>query len=1325
MLRVVGEGSQKTVYLARDAALERECAVAVLRSEAIDADALARLRREAQAMARLGGHPNIVGVYDIGEADDGRPFIVCEYVVGGDLRRILRESNGPLPMERALAIITDVANALVATHEQGIIHRDVKPANVWLTADGAAKLGDFGLAAALDRSRITMTGTVMGTAAYMPPEQALSGEVETRSDLYALGAVFYELVSGRPPFLGDDALAIVSQHINVAPVAPSWLNAAVTRPIEELILRLLAKSPDERPATAAEVVAELARITTAPAADNAASASAGAELGAIAWGRFVGRRDELEQLKVAFDQALSGQGSLAMIAGEPGIGKTRLSEELSVYARLRGAVLMHGRCYEGDGGMAYQPFIDAFRHFVRTRPNPPLRSELGEGAPEIATLVSEVRRRFPDLPDAMPAEGEAQRLRLFESVIHFMLGVAQSAPLVLVLDDLQWADKASLLLLRHAVPEIAHDRVFIVGIYRDAELDRKHPLADAIGSLRRENNYHRVLVRGLSEDSVEELLASMSESDDDPSNRRQLVGALFRETEGNPFFIREILSHLIEERKLYRKDGRWIGAGGGITALGIPEGVREVIGRRLSRLSDACNQMLVVASALKGGFSWDALRAVTDESEETLVDLLDEAVSAQLISERKRDQPGMYDFTHGLIGQTLYEELSGPRRILMHRRIADALELLYAPSRRAHLAELAHHFYEAAPRGDAEKAIAYALEAGDAALAVTAYDEAVQHYEHALLTLDLVADADVTRRCDLMIRLGDALTRAGEPKRAVDSLQQAATIARELRSADLVARTALALGSIQMGLGQVHDPVVEILEEALSLLPEDDSAIRARVLSKLARAHNFSNFQEEGVHLTGLAVEMARRIGDLAVLAMALDDRLFMMADPAYIDERLKSASELLALSNQLRDRVMTARGMTWRIIDLFAIGDVDAADEALPLANALANEVKLPLFYWYLDIAHSMRAIVEGRFADAELLAAKMLTSGQRVEGSQGIQLYAVQMIALRWEQGRLKEVEVLFEGLRSQFDTFPALRGVLAFFQSELGRLDDARQTFEVLATAGFETLRRDTVWLMSVSLLSQTCATLGDGTRARAVRTAPAIPEPQRLGRRDGHLRRRRVSIPRPPGHDARGLGECGEPFRGRAAPQHPAARTAIRRLHPVRLRSHAAPSSGRGGFRASGDAAGERAGYERRTRHDGAGGSCRRPDIGGCTQPRIDCPMSGGGVARAALNAACARGRRPIIVWQCHSRSSTSTTHSWTGRPPSGRRRDGLPFSAALIRPTWCHGWKRRTKADSARDPNSSRRRAPSFALTIPCANWQPHGGRRTSISTVALMTRSKH
>ncbi|MDP9235907.1 MAG: serine/threonine protein kinase [Chloroflexota bacterium] len=258
--RLLSEGSQKVVYLVHDEELGRDCALSMIKAELLEPDDLERLRREAQAMASLGAHSNIVSVFDFGR-EDGKPYLVCEYVPAGELRAELRTAGGPLALERALTIAADIARALAVAHGRGVIHRDVKPANVFLCADGSAKLGDFGLAFSLDQSRLTMPGTVMGTALYMAPEQARGEPVDARSDLYALGCLLYEMVCGRPPFVDENATAVIAQHINARPSAPSQHRPELPPALDALILRLLAKSPDDRPQSAATVSEELQRIT--------------------------------------------------------------------------------------------------------------------------------------------------------------------------------------------------------------------------------------------------------------------------------------------------------------------------------------------------------------------------------------------------------------------------------------------------------------------------------------------------------------------------------------------------------------------------------------------------------------------------------------------------------------------------------------------------------------------------------------------------------------------------------------------------------------------------------------------------------------------------------------------------------------------------------------------------------------------------------------------------------------------------------------------------------------------------------------------------------
>jgi eukaryotic-like serine/threonine-protein kinase len=350
----LGEGGQKRVFLARDTKLDRDVVIGILNRRQIESDSLNRLRREAKAMARLDEHPNVVSVYDIGE-EEGNPFIVTQYVRGGSVADVL-SACGPAPLQlpEAIRIAAQTCRALDHAHAYGILHRDVKPRNVWLMRDGTVKLGDFGLALSLDRTELTDEDIRAGTAAYIAPEQALGSAVSPQSDLYSLGVMLYEMVAGRRPFSGDTALAVISQHVNSRPVAPSWHNPAINDALDRLILELLAKSPADRPTSAAVVADSLEAMLVAasPAEARPAPVRETTSLDRLASGVFVGRVQEIMQLREGLQRAQMGRGRLFLVSGEPGSGKTRLTEELTTYARLRGACVLVGKCFDGKGAPA-------------------------------------------------------------------------------------------------------------------------------------------------------------------------------------------------------------------------------------------------------------------------------------------------------------------------------------------------------------------------------------------------------------------------------------------------------------------------------------------------------------------------------------------------------------------------------------------------------------------------------------------------------------------------------------------------------------------------------------------------------------------------------------------------------------------------------------------------------------------------------------------------------------------------------------------------------------------------------------------------------------
>jgi class 3 adenylate cyclase len=1072
--RPLGEGARKRVHLVHDHLLDADVAFALLKTEGLDEAGLARVRREAQAMGRLRDHVHVVSVYDVGE-EAGVPYIVSEYLSGGSVASLLASiPDHRLDVDRAVRIADQVCQALAHAHARGVIHRDLKPGNVWLAADGTAKLGDFGLAVAMDRSRLTLEGMMVGTVAYMPPEQALGSAADSRSDLYALGTMLYEMVCGRPPFVGEDAVSVISQHINTPPVAPRWHNASVPPALEALILRLLAKSPDDRPADAQSVVRSLIAIAQEPAEAEAASPAEQNPLDRLAGGVFVGREQEIAQLRSSFEEALSGRGSLVLLVGEPGIGKTRTAEELAIYARLRGAQALMGRCWEGEGAPAYWPWVQVIRSYVHDREPQALMSVMGAGAADIAQVVSEVRERLPGLPTPPSLEPEQARFRLFDSITTFLKNASAAQPLVLVLDDLHWADKPSLLLLQFLTSELRGARALILGTYRDVELGRQHPLAQTLGELARENLSRRILLRGLTQGDVARFIQTTAGI----SPPADLVTAVYRETEGNPFFVNEIVRLLVADGRLEHPQDvqHW--------SVSIPQGVREVIGRRLDHLSEDCNRILGVSSVIGREFHLDILERVSESPGEDLLELLEEAAGARVIAE-VAGAPGRYTFSHALIRQTLYDELSATRRVRLHRRIAQVLESLYGAAPEHHLVELAHHFLQAASGGDVSKAVDYAIRAGERAASTLAYEDAAEQYERALQALELSEPVDDRRRCDLLLRCGEAHLKAGDTEAAREVFRRAAVVSRTLDEPEMLARAAMGFGGGWVGWGidtwRLDKELVGLLEEADAALGEKDGSLKAMVLGRLAVAIYWSDTAERRMALAQHAVEMAERLGDENALAATLTTRHYALWGPETAQTRLPIATEIVRLASRLGDKELALMGHRFRLADLLELGDIDEADREFSVLARLAEDLRQPYSLWRVTMFRAMRAMLDGRMDEAEQLAGQALAIGQRTQSRNAAELYFGQLFVIRAAQGRLGELEPGVRHFAEQYPDVPAIQSGLAYVYAELGRADEARRYFERAAANDFLDFPPDATWTVAMTNLADTAAFIGDERRA----------------------------------------------------------------------------------------------------------------------------------------------------------------------------------------------------------------------------------------------------
>ena len=478
---------------------------------------------------------------------------------------------------------------------------------------------------------------------------------------------------------------------------------------------------------------------------------------------FVGRSEQLNRLSAKLEEACNGHGMIAMLQGEPGIGKSRIIDEFSGFARERRATVLKGSCYDGEWQPPYGPFAEAITQYAHQAPSAEIIAVCGNNAGTLARLAPALREKIGAVAEPAPLDKEEERYRLLDAVAQFMIEVSRRAPLVLVLDDLHWADRGTVALLNHVANSVAANSMLLIGAYRDAEVDRMHPLARALAAVRRLPNFEILALKGLQSNELVELLSIIADQD----APEPLVQTLSAETDGNPLFIREVLLHLMEEGKILR-DGEGWGSRFSVKELGIPEGVRSVIGRRLLKLSEDANRLLTVAACFKGSFSFDVAAAVAEMNEDAALTAIDEALDAQLL--RPGTTSETFDFTHALIRHSLYSGLNPARRVRLHRRIAEAMERAWGESASDHAAEVAYQFWCGAAASGAKRGADYAIAAANNAEAVYAHDEVVAFLR---IALELLAPED-PQRPRLLARLGLSLAYTLNAEESIKASREAA-----------------------------------------------------------------------------------------------------------------------------------------------------------------------------------------------------------------------------------------------------------------------------------------------------------------------------------------------------------------------------------------------------------------------------------------------------------------------------------------------------------------------------------------------------------------------
>jgi DNA polymerase III delta prime subunit len=784
---------------------------------------------------------------------------------------------------------------------------------------------------------------------------------------------------------------------------------------------------------------------------------------------FVAREEEMERLEQLWKEAVAGELRLALLAGEPGVGKTRLAAELALRVHEQGVTVLAGRCDE-DLGVPYQPFVEALRHFVDHVPTEDLAARLGRYGGELVRLVPEAAGA-PGLAPPLQSDPETERYRLFDAVAAWLAAASRDEPILLVLDDLQWAAGPTLLMLRHLMSRRTEPtRLLVLGTYRDTELWHDHPLVEVLADLRRQGGVERFSLTGLDQSAVarfmEQRMGHPLADEELP-----LARAIYQETEGNPFFVREVLRHLAESGATDRP----------VEELGIPEGVREVVGRRLARLSQETNDVLRVAAVVGTEFEVSILQEAEHLDEEQLLSALEEASRARLIVDASGNR---YRFAHSLVRHTLYESLSAARRIRLHLRVGAAIETVHALRLDEHMPALVHHWSRAAaPRAETARAVRYALRAGDLAQAQLAHHEAAAYYRQGLELLES-GGGDEAQRAQLLVLLGEAQHRMGDPGYRATVLE-GARLAERIGDADGLARAALAgyRGMWTMSLGVDHERVAA-LEAALRAWEGHEDLFRARLLANLAVELMFVN-RERRWALSDEALAMARRLGDLSTLGRVLLSRIAAIWEPGALAQRRAHLVELLALADDLGDPFVKVWAQLYGFETAMEIGELDEADRLLAEAQRTAAEVERAL-RWFAEFPRAGRVLFAGNLAEADVLARQALEIGRATQPLHDFRMiYGVQRFEIRLEQDRADELlPALTEAARTEN---AESRAMLAQAYCQGGRGEEARPVFDALM-AVLPDLIPDPNWIIAVTRAASVCADLGD--QAAADRLYPLL-------------------------------------------------------------------------------------------------------------------------------------------------------------------------------------------------------------------------------------------
>jgi DNA-binding SARP family transcriptional activator/tetratricopeptide (TPR) repeat protein len=796
-------------------------------------------------------------------------------------------------------------------------------------------------------------------------------------------------------------------------------------------------------------------------------------------GPLVGRESEFAAMTAWWEAVQRGETRLLLVEGDAGIGKTRLVSEFAQRAEGGGALVLWGRCDE-DPVAPFQPFAEAlgryFSYLSASDISKMPEWRLGELSRMVLRLGEYAAPREVDTSDP-----ENDRFRFFGAVTATLTEMASRVPVLLVIDDLHWANQPTLLLLRHVLRNGQGAGPGIVALYRDTDVDADHPMRSVLADLRADHTLERVHLDGLTADAVDELVRAASPGD------TALADQLFHLTDGNPLFLDEMIRQLGYADRAVPEDSSATPVPPNLTT---PDAVKELVARRVSRLPEEVIYLLQAAAVAGPECEASIVAAAAELSPEQRLDALDRAVESRLL--REVDHRGeRYAFSHALVRDAIYGELLRGRRVRYHHKIAVATERAHADSLDNYVSELAHHFYMGAALADADKALRYSIAAGERALHLLAFEEAVGHFARGLEVAELYSDQDMASRCDALLALAEAQNKAGDSIEANRTYEKAAAVARAMGDAERLATAALRAGPLSYtGIVGANADQVRLLEEARAALSSEDSHLRAMVTARLGLVSVYAvGVPEPGVlrramALSTEAVAMARRLGDRNALGYALNARFHALWGIEPAPERLAVGTELGQIADDVGDELLALHGHMWRVRELLAQGDIDAVNEEVARFDARDNGPRHPLAYSYACNVRAMMALVNGDFAEAERLGPLAM---ELAEGYNDLALsfYGALMSWTWWQRDELPALETGFHEVIAQApEDYPVVKAALALMYTEKGQMDDATAELDRLAGLGWETVANDQTEGVSLAMTAAAVGAIGNRDHAVAL-------------------------------------------------------------------------------------------------------------------------------------------------------------------------------------------------------------------------------------------------